>query len=57
VDEFARLTPAERQAILGKAKAEAFEAGRIGLPDLVKVRRSRKWGTTRTVAPLKEALK
>lgn len=51
-DEFAALPPDAQLAILGPAKFDAYQAGALTLDDLVHVRRSPLWGTTRSEASL-----
>ncbi len=45
-----------QRTILGGAAFRAYQDGAITLPDLVKVRESPAWGTTRSVASLREVL-
>lgn len=51
-DQFATLPPDAQLAILGPAKFDAYQAGALTLDDLVQVRRSSLWGTTRSEASL-----
>lgn len=50
-----KLTDADRLAILGPGKFDAYKQGEIKLRDLVRTRNSSQWGTSRTVASLKDA--
>lgn len=53
---FARLTPAQQDAVLGKAKGAAYRDGLLELADLVGVTESPSWGTTRHELSLAAAL-
>lgn len=53
---FAKLKPAQQLATLGSAKFAAYKAGSIALRDLVGIRQSKAWGTTRSERGLKDAL-
>lgn len=53
---FATLPEADKLAILGRAKLEAYNAGRITLADLVAHTHSERWGDGVRVASLAEAL-
>lgn len=53
---FARLSPSQQDAVLGKAKGAAYRDGRLALSDLVGVGESPAWGTTRHELSLADAL-
>jgi SPP1 gp7 family putative phage head morphogenesis protein len=53
---FRRLSQADKLAILGRAKLEAYNAGLITLEDLVQHTHSPRWGRGSRVASLAEAL-
>lgn len=52
---FARLPAEQQAAILGPSAYAAYRAGEIALADLVAVRHSDDWGTTRSVGSLADA--
>lgn len=54
-EHFSRLSSTQQRAILGPAKHDAYQAGKIQLGDMVKTTTSRRWGKSRTVASLQEA--
>lgn len=54
-DDFRVASEATKRAVLGPGKYEAYKAGDIDLPDLVKTTDHPDWGTNRTVASLKDA--
>ncbi len=45
VDQFAKLTPAEQDKILGQSAGAAYRAGAVELKDFVAMRSSPEWGT------------
>lgn len=53
---FAKLSPSEQQEILGKAKFEAFQQGKISLQNLVGIGRHPEWGEFRFERNLKDSL-
>ncbi len=53
---FDALPVADQRTILGPDKYHAFEQGRLRLGDVVKETETREWGTTRSVASLKDSL-
>ena len=55
-DRFAALSPAEQDAILGKAGGAAYRGGAVKLEDFVARRRSRTWGTMRYARSLRGVL-
>jgi SPP1 gp7 family putative phage head morphogenesis protein len=55
-EAFDALTATDRRAILGPAKAAAYEAGDLALDDLVRPTRSARWGRGRREASLAEAI-
>lgn len=55
-EAFARLPETEQLAILGRAKLDAYNAGRITLDDLIHRTHSHRWGTGSREATLTEAL-
>ena len=56
VAAFAKLPAADQEHVLGKAKYAAFKDGTIGLADTVHVADDPRWGVTRQVASLEQAL-
>lgn len=53
---FAKQSEEDRESILGKGKAAAYDAGEITLRDLSVTRKSAKWGPQRYEGSLKQAL-
>lgn len=53
---FQQMSQEQQRQVLGGAKFEAYQAGKIDLSDLVYRRRSRAWGTMRREASLEQAL-
>lgn len=56
IEVFARASEADKLAVLGRAKLDAYNAGEITLTDLIARPRSARWGTMRREASLREAL-
>lgn len=54
-DLFDELPEDEQRTILGPGKHDAYKNGEIRLADTVRVRESKDWGTSRSVASLREA--
>ena len=54
--QFARLTPAQQDGILGQAAGRAYRAGAIRLEDVVGRTFDPDWGSTRRVKSLREML-
>jgi hypothetical protein len=52
---FDQLPEADKRAVLGPGKYNAYAAGEIGLEDLVTERRSEDWGVSRSESSLKRA--
>lgn len=55
-DVFARLSEADKLAILGRARLNAYNAGQITLADLVQPTHSDRWGPGVRLRALREAL-
>lgn len=55
-DEFAKLTPAEQERVLGKAAFAAWQDGAVTLKDFAAHRHSAEWGDTLQVASLEKML-
>lgn len=55
-DEFAKLTPAEQERVLGKAAFVAWQDGAVTLQDFAAHRHSAEWGDTLQVASLEKML-
>jgi len=55
-DEFAKLTPAEQERVLGKAAFVAWQDGAVALKDFAAHRHSAEWGDTLQVASLEKML-
>lgn len=56
VDRFAGLDEADKLAVLGRGKLEAYNAGHLSLTDLVQPTHSHRWGPGMREASLTEAL-
>ena len=57
VDQFARLTTEQQDAILGKAAGAAYREGLFTLPDVVKQTFDPAWGPMKQVKSLREILR
>lgn len=55
-DEFAKLTPAEQERVLGKAAFAAWQDGAVTLKDFASHKHSDEWGDTLQVASLRALL-
>lgn len=53
-DRFAGLPEAEKLAVLGRARLNAYNAGEITLADMVRQTKSARWGSGKRVASLAE---
>ena len=53
-DRFAGLPEAEKLAVLGQARLDAYNAGEITLADMVKTTHSKRWGDGKRTATLAE---
>lgn len=57
IDAFAKLSAAEQEQILGKAKSAAYRDGTLSLANLVGVQSHPRWGKTRYEKSLADALR